>query len=163
MILFVQLVVLPSCDGVIVNVFRDFFCHGLAQLVLYVSKHLRGVKDLISGIGTLETVFGSDIADKPHAHGHGQLGLGRVTVLGDGHRRYFIAGYFAFNLQITTFVVDQQTGLPLVEVPDFLAEHIAELRINKCRIIREVRYGNGLGCAVVDAGAVELIRHGAAA
>ena len=150
---------LPLGDGVVVDVFGDFGNHGVAEFILHIGEHLRGVEGLESSVGLVETLLGVDVVGEVHLDADSEFGLGGVGVGRDSHGGDVVAYDFAFQFEVAAFAEHLQARLALEEVAYAFREVVAQGGVDHCRVVGEVGDGDTSGGGVVDVGSVELDTH----
>ena len=152
---------LPFGNRIVIDILSYFLDDDIAELVLYVVQHTRGVERLVRRIGLVKGVFGVDVVGEMYLDADSQFALRRIAVHGDGSLGEVVSDDGAFEFEIASLTEKLEPCLALVEVPDSLCEVVGEGGVDQRRVVREIGYGDGMGGLVVDVRAVEFIGDGA--
>ena len=117
---------LPSGDGVVVDIFRNFLNHDEAEFVLNIRQKTAGIIGLVNRICLVERLLGIDIVGEMNGDANRKLAFRSIVVGRDGALGDIVADDFAFEFKVAVFRQNLQACLALEDIANALGECVAE-------------------------------------
>ena len=157
-----NLVNLPLCDGVVVDIFGYFLYHYGAEFVLYVGEQTAGIEGLVGRVGLVERLLRIAVVGEMDRDADGEFAFGSVAVGRDCTLRDVVADDFPFEFKIPTLPQHLKPCLTLENIAYSFGEAVTECGIDHRGVVREISDGDRVRGLVVDVGAVEFVAYTAA-